>query len=132
MPTHRRTFTGLPQEIGHARRWARSVLGGHPCTDDALLVVTELGTNAIAHTASRGGSFLLAVNCSETAVTVTVTDSGGTSTRPHVEHPDDEAFGGRGLALVTAYATRVRIRGDHRGHTITVELCAKASESAVR
>ncbi|MEU9605084.1 ATP-binding protein [Streptomyces sp. NPDC048057] len=128
MPTHRRTFAGLPQEVSRARRWTRDLLGAHPCADDALLIVTELGTNAITHTASGGGDFLVAVTQAETAVTITVTDLGGAQTRPHVAHSDSGDVGGRGLALVTMCATRVSIRGDRGGHTVTAELHSKAPE----
>ncbi|AZK95526.1 MULTISPECIES: ATP-binding protein [Streptomyces] len=129
MPTYRRPFAGLPQEVSRARRWTRTVLGPHPCADDALLVVTELGTNAIAHSGGGRGGFHLAVTYTETAATITVTDSGGSSSRPRITHPDDDALGGRGLALVSAYATEIRISGDHHGHTITAELCAKPTEA---
>ncbi|MFI1826511.1 ATP-binding protein [Streptomyces sp. NPDC020412] len=128
MPTHRRTFAGLPQEVSRARRWTRDLLGAHPCADDALLIVTELGTNAITHTASGGGDFLVVVTHAKAAVTITVTDLGGAHTRPHVTHPHSEAVGGRGLALVTICATKVSVSGDHGGHTVTAELHSKATE----
>jgi anti-sigma regulatory factor (Ser/Thr protein kinase) len=123
MPTHRRTFAGLPHEVSHARRWTRDLLGPHPCADDAALVVTELGANAITHTASAGTKFLLTVTYDPSGpVTIAVTDSGGTTTRPHIEHPDQDATGGRGLALVSACASVVRVSGDGCGHTVTAEL----------
>ena len=125
MPTHRRTFAGLPQEVSQARRWTRAILGTHPCADDAALVVSELGANAITHTASGDGSFLLAVTHAETTVTITVTDAGGTTSHPHVEHPAEDSPSGRGLALVTTSADAVTIHGDHRGHTVTAELRPK-------
>ncbi len=81
-----------------------------------------MGANAITHTASGDGGFLLAVTLGEAAVTITVTDAGGALTRPHVEHPDNHATGGRGLALVVTYADEVRVSGDQQGHSVTAEL----------
>ncbi|MFE7130053.1 ATP-binding protein [Streptomyces sp. NPDC057638] len=131
MPTHRRTFAGLPHEVSRARRWTRTILGTHPCTDDALIVVSELGANAITHTASSRGTFRLAVSYAETTVTITVTDSGGTPTHPHVEHPTADALSGRGLALVTAYANKVHITGDRHGRTVTAQLATPGGAGEV-
>ncbi|MDT0308829.1 ATP-binding protein [Streptomyces sp. DSM 44917] len=123
MPTYHRTFPARPEEITRARRWTRAVLGTHPCADDAALVVTELGTNAIAHTTSPHPAFRLAItDDGGQAVTISVTDSGSTASRPHVEHADDGATGGRGLYLVTACATAWQVTGDHHGHTVTAHL----------
>ncbi|MEU5160755.1 ATP-binding protein [Streptomyces sp. NPDC020875] len=127
MPTYQRLFTGQPQEVSRARHWTRVALGPHPCMDEALLVVTELGTNAIAHSRDGRGSFHLTVTYTETTATITVTDSGGTGSRPRVTHADEDSLGGRGLALVSAYAAEIRISGDHHGYTVTAELRAEAA-----
>src|SRR4051794_34170301 len=47
MPTHRRTFPGEPQQLRAARNWTRTTLNGHPHTEDAALIVTELSTNVL-------------------------------------------------------------------------------------
>ncbi|CAL2066726.1 protein of unknown function [Streptomyces murinus] len=54
---------GFPEEVSRARRWTRDILRGSPLADDAALIVSELSTNAIRHTASglACGSFHLAV-----------------------------------------------------------------------
>ena len=52
MPTYRRTFPGLPEEIHKARRFIRQCLDGSPVAADAGLIVSELATNALRHTAS--------------------------------------------------------------------------------
>ncbi|MFD5317926.1 ATP-binding protein [Streptomyces sp. NPDC127098] len=114
------TCRGIPQEITRARKFVREIFEGEPWADDAALIVTELGTNALAHT--TGGGFRLTLTRSPEGITIAVTDSGGTTTRPHVQDPTTDNTGGRGLALVHAYADTVTIHGDHRGHTVTAEL----------
>lgn len=125
MPTHRRTFPGHPQELRTVRNWIRTVLDGHPHSDDAALIATELGSNALRHSSSgsRFGSFHLTLMRSPSTVVIAVTDMGGSTTAPHVEQPGEDDLHGRGLSLVTVLADRVEVRGDNRhGHTVTAEL----------
>ncbi|MEZ0092682.1 ATP-binding protein [Streptacidiphilus sp. EB129] len=63
MTTHRRAFRGVPEVLGAARAWLRRLLDGHPCADDAKLIVSELAANAIRHTASgdQTGTFHVAL-----------------------------------------------------------------------
>lgn len=118
------TCPGLPQEVGRARRWAREILADTPCADDAALIVTELGSNAVRHTASGNGFgvFRVALVRSPETVALSVTDNGGTSTAPHLASPNDDDPQGRGLALVAAVAHRIQVRGDRLGRTVTAEL----------
>lgn len=122
MPTHRRTFPGHAEDVTRARHWTRTILGNHPSTDDASLVVTELGTNAISHTTSAERGFTLTLTEADGTVTISMTDAGGTTSTPHVEHPAPDATHGRGLTLVAACATRAEVHGHHHGHTVTAEL----------
>ncbi|MFE9418385.1 ATP-binding protein [Streptomyces griseofuscus] len=126
MPTHRRSFPGDPKELQAARRWTRAVLDGHPRSEDAALVVTELGTNAVVHTASgnSGGTFHVALTVSPLAVVIEVTDSGTPETSPRVQRPTPESTHGRGLGMVAALADRVRIQGGDPGRTVTAVLDA--------
>jgi anti-sigma regulatory factor (Ser/Thr protein kinase) len=56
-PKHR-VFPGRPDQIAHARDFTRRVLGLCPVLDEAVLLVSELATNAIEHTATGNeGSF---------------------------------------------------------------------------
>ncbi|MEU2080405.1 ATP-binding protein [Streptomyces albus] len=119
------TCPGLLEEVGRARRWTRDVLAGSPHADSAALIVSELGTNALLHSSSGHGAGAFHVNVARYpgAVVVSVLDSGGAGTAPHVEHPGKDNPHGRGLALVHALAQRVHVCGDHRrGHTVTAEL----------
>ena len=48
----RRVFPGSGDQVGRARQFVGQVLGGCPAADDAVLLTSELVTNAITHTAS--------------------------------------------------------------------------------
>ncbi|GAA2622891.1 ATP-binding protein [Streptomyces axinellae] len=124
------TCPGLPEEVSRLRRWTRDVLRDSACADDAALIVSELGSNALVHSASGGpnGSFHVSLHRSPGTVVLAVTDTGGGSTKPHVETPDEEETHGRGLGLVTALASRVCVSGDDYGRTVTVEMNDKAKE----
>ncbi|MFJ6667919.1 ATP-binding protein [Streptomyces sp. NPDC091383] len=126
MPTYRRSFPGDPRELHAARRWTRAMLDGHPRSEDAALVVTELGTNAVVHTASghSGGTFHVALTVSPLAVVIEVTDSGTSETSPQAQRPTPESTHGRGLGMVAALTDRLRIQGGAPGRTVTAELDA--------
>ncbi|MEU6550190.1 ATP-binding protein [Streptomyces sp. NPDC046915] len=129
MPTHQRTFPGDPQQLRAARSWTRATLDGHPHSEDAALIVTELGTNALMHTASGDatGTFHVTLTISESAVTVAVSDSGDTKSTPAVQHPSPNATHGRGLGMVAALADCVEVQGDNAGRTVTAELRLRAN-----
>ncbi|MEW2271785.1 ATP-binding protein [Streptomyces griseofuscus] len=117
---------GFPEEVSRARRWTRDILRGSPLADDAALIVSELSTNAIRHTASGldSGIFHLAVAVSARIVAVSVTDDGGTGAAPKIEHQDHDAEHGRGLDMVSLIAHRVVVHSSDQGYTVTAELYA--------
>jgi anti-sigma regulatory factor (Ser/Thr protein kinase) len=124
------TCPGHLEEVGRARRWTRDVLSDSGHADDAALIVTELGTNALLHSASgnQGEAFSLTISRTPETVLISVTDTGGTRTTPHVEHSDENDTHGRGLALVSTLAQRLHITGDDKhGHTVTVELATSTA-----
>lgn len=118
------TCPGFPEEVGRARRWTRDILRGSPLAEDAQVIVSELSTNAILHTASgqESGSFHLALAVSAQVVALSVTDGGGNGTAPKVEHQDEDAEHGRGLGMVSAIAHRVVVHDSNGGYTVTAEL----------
>ncbi|MET9144996.1 ATP-binding protein [Streptomyces sp. NPDC004042] len=126
MPTHRRSFLGDPRELRAARQWTHAMLDGHPRSDDAALIVTELGTNAVVHTASGGSTFHVTLTVSPLAVVIEVTDLGTPDTSPRVQRPTPDSTHGRGLGMVAALADRLQTRGDDSGRTVTAELHAPA------
>ncbi|WP_371598300.1 ATP-binding protein [Streptomyces sp. NBC_00564] len=122
------TCPGFPEEVSRARRWTRDILRGSPLAEDAEVIVSELSTNAILHTASgqESGSFHLALAVSSQMVAPSVTDDGGNGTAPKVEHQGDDAEHGRGLGMVSAIAHRVVVHDSNGGYTVTAELFVDA------
>ncbi|MEU2353695.1 ATP-binding protein [Streptomyces misionensis] len=102
------------------------MLRGSALADEAALIVSELSTNAIRHTASGldSGIFHLAVAVSAQVVAVSVTDDGGTGTAPKIEHQDHDVEHGRGLDMVSLIAHRMVVHSSDQGHTVTAELYA--------
>jgi Histidine kinase-like ATPase domain len=91
---------GTPAAAAIARRLAREVLTGCPRTDDLVLAVSELATNAVIHSASgQGGKFTLRVRTAPRWARVEVTDLGP------VENPF-AARNGWGLAIVADVTDR--------------------------
>ncbi|QXJ23626.1 ATP-binding protein [Actinomadura graeca] len=103
-----RLFAGQPQSIGDARAFARALVVDR-APDDLVrtveLVVSELCTNAVEHTASGedGGEFVLELEVQCGHVRVGVLDMGA-QTRPAVsdQASGSDVISGRGLFIVEA------------------------------
>jgi anti-sigma regulatory factor (Ser/Thr protein kinase) len=95
------SFTGTDHPVQDAREAVQEayaeVLGAR--LPDALLVVSELVTNAASHTA---GVRNLVMHDDGGVTSLTVLDKGGTPTWPRVAESDPLAESGRGLRLVDA------------------------------
>jgi anti-sigma regulatory factor (Ser/Thr protein kinase) len=103
-----RLFEGRTESIRDARAFARAFIAERVPDDlveTAELVVSELCTNAVEHTASgdTGGHFILELEIHTGRVRVSVVDLGA-QTRPAVNdaQADDDAESGRGLLIVDA------------------------------
>ncbi|GII80719.1 hypothetical protein Sru01_57010 [Sphaerisporangium rufum] len=96
-----------------------SFLSGWPVLDAAELIVSELATNAIRHSASRrfGGRFQVMIHAQHDRVWLGVADEGGPD-RPALAVPGEHEEGGRGLVLVAALAESCGVRGDEQGRTV--------------
>lgn len=113
-----RTLAGEPTSVVQARSLLRSFAGDNPRTDDAELVLSELATNAVMHSASRqdGGEFEIRLALLPGCLRIEVADQGQPVSAPL--SPPEESFGpdedpafpygesGRGLMLVDAVADR--------------------------
>jgi anti-sigma regulatory factor (Ser/Thr protein kinase) len=114
------TLAGRAERARIARAFVAGVLGpGHPCGDDAGLLVTELFGNSVQHSRSgaAGQTVTVAVRAGDGLVRVEVTDRGGPGV-PELYSAGRDAEGGRGLQMVAGLAARwgYRRRG---GRTVT-------------
>jgi Bacteriocin-protection, YdeI or OmpD-Associated len=92
-----------------------------PARDDVASVATELGSNAIRHTASgRGGWFVVEVAWFRPVVRVAVTDDGAAAGPRVIDDPAGEH--GRGLLVVAGLSVRTGVVGDHRGRLVWADV----------
>lgn len=119
------TFAGSADQVRQARRFVGRVLGDCPVADVAALLVSELATNAIIHTASgKDGRFAVIVHCTGTWARVEVWDEGSVSTPVACSHgtPGESGYG---LGLVELMASRWGQEGGVRGRVVWFELEGK-------
>ncbi|MGW4662135.1 ATP-binding protein [Streptosporangium sandarakinum] len=142
-------FPANRDQIRHARDFVAGLLGvGHPLHDDAVLLTSELTTNAVEHACGPGGrpngesgkpggpdgavgrpagpndgprEFLVTLAFVERGVLVTVQNP-GSARIPCPRDPGPDAVGGRGLALVNTLAARWGFHRDSLGTVIWFEL----------
>lgn len=70
------TLPGFSCMVAVARVAVRALLPGNPRVDDAELIVSELATNAVRHSTSRGGQFELVLDLTPGRVRIEVKDGG--------------------------------------------------------
>jgi anti-sigma regulatory factor (Ser/Thr protein kinase) len=100
------TLAGRAERARAARAFVGAVLGpGHPCGDDAELLVSEIFGNSVRHSGSGAAGETVAVRVGDGMVRVEVTDRAGPGT-PELRPAGRGAEGGRGLQLVAALAVR--------------------------
>jgi anti-sigma regulatory factor (Ser/Thr protein kinase) len=118
----RRVFPGDERQLGMLRRWLASLLPDCQARHDVACVATELGTNAIVHTASggRGGSFAVEITWHRTVVRVAVADCGAPDGPRVVEDP--AGLHGRGLVVVRGLSVRTGVCGDQRGRLVWADI----------
>ena len=107
LPTYRRTFPGLPEEVRKARRFASQCLAGSATAEQVCLMVSELATNALRHSRSghRNGHFTITITVGADHARVEVADQGShTGSVPHLAPSSAEDESSRGLAIVEALA----------------------------
>ncbi|WP_440068802.1 ATP-binding protein [Streptosporangium sp. OZ121] len=130
-------FGATRDQVRSARNFVAEILGGdHPLHDDAVLLTSELATNAVEHPTQpvdtgigwdgtgpveRPGEFVVTVAFLPHGVVVTVQDP-GSARIPCVRNSGLDATGGRGLMLVNDLATRWGFHRDGTGTVIWFEL----------
>jgi anti-sigma regulatory factor (Ser/Thr protein kinase) len=111
------TLAGRAERARVARTFVGGVLGpGHPCGDDAALLVSELFGNSVRYSQS-GATVTVTVRAGDGVVRVEVTDRSGPGT-PELYLAGCDAEGGRGLQMVAGLAARWGW-GKRGGRTVT-------------
>jgi two-component sensor histidine kinase len=120
----RRSFPGHPDQVARARDFTRRTLGACTVTEEAVLLVSELVTNALEHTATgSGGRFDVTILGGESSVMIAVTDNGSDKIPvSSALDPETETETGRGLGLVELIAKRWGHCGGRHGRTVWFEL----------
>jgi anti-sigma regulatory factor (Ser/Thr protein kinase) len=116
----RLTLPGQPDHVREARTLVAKALGDlHPRRDDAVLMTSELVTNAVLHTNScrPGGTVMITVMESADGVRVEVADSGSELGAP-VVRADVFTADGHGLFLVQNLADQWGYLRDESGTTV--------------
>lgn len=121
-----RAFPGIPRHAGSARRFVAGLLEGSPFRDDAVVVLSELFTNALLHTSSGGPGGLVVVQVTRWrhGVRIAVTDQ-GSSAEPIIGDPDSAgvlAENGHGLYLAAHLAQHLGWHDDASGRTVAAVL----------
>ena len=71
------TYPGRLDQVRLVRRAIAAHLAGSPAADDAVLIASELASNAILHSVSRGDSFVIRAELYPDYVWIEVQDLGG-------------------------------------------------------
>ena len=117
----RRVFPGEARQLAVLRRWLELLLPECPARGDVAYVATELGANAVRHTASGdGGWFAVEVTMHRQAVRVAVADGGAPGEPRVLDDPMGEH--GRGLLVVQGLSARTGVSGDHRGRLVWADV----------
>ena len=114
----RRVFPGSDDQVRRARSFVGQLLGGCPAADDAILLTSELVTNAITHTESgQGGKVTVTVYRADTRVRIEVRDDGSAQV-PAVRLDGGAGESGYGLGLVELMAHRWGHRGGRHNRIV--------------
>jgi anti-sigma regulatory factor (Ser/Thr protein kinase) len=118
----RHAFPGRRDQVAYARDFVRRAVGCCPVLDEAILLTSELCTNALQHTASgNGGLFEVTVYRRDGSLRVEVRDDGA-GTVPAVRSFEELSEDGRGLEIVRLIAHRWGQNGDEFGRSVFFEL----------
>ncbi|WP_049568211.1 ATP-binding protein [Nocardiopsis sp. SBT366] len=122
-------FPGQVDEIARVRAFVRALLQDHPTAEDAVLVASELATNALRHSrsSSDGGMFVVRVNDHGDRVRIAVVDYGSNSDwNGQTTDPETWTEHGRGLVLVNALAKQWGVSPEPVGTCVWADLATFA------
>lgn len=123
---------GLPEHVREARSFIAKALGElHPNLDNAVLLTSELVTNAVMHSHSRcyGGTITVLIMEAAGDVRIEVTDEGSDLSTPIVRG-DVYASDGHGLFLVQTISDQWGYIRDDTGTTVWFLLSAIGNSPA--
>jgi hypothetical protein len=116
-----RVFPGHARQLGVLRRWLSSVLPDCPAQDDIACVATELGSNAVQHTASGDdGWFTVGILRRGPVVRVAVADGGAECGPRLIRCPAGEH--GRGLLVVRSMSVGMGVCGGLKGRLVWADI----------
>jgi serine/threonine-protein kinase RsbW len=87
---HTATYPGRADQVSHVRHAMAKYLARCPAAGDAVLIVSELASNAIVHSASRGAFFTIRAEVRADHVRIEAEDLGGPW---HSKQRDDRPHG---------------------------------------
>jgi len=110
-----RIFPNAPTGVRDARAFVADTLHDvdRRVVDAAVLMVSELATNAVVHTTSPFG---IGVESLDDEVRISVTDHGDGV--PHLRHASAADTTGRGLGIVAAFAAEWGVDQDRDSKTV--------------
>ncbi|GAA1274389.1 hypothetical protein GCM10009677_29520 [Sphaerisporangium rubeum] len=115
-------FPGAETSAAEGRRWLRKILGDHPRRDDAVLLLSELLTNAVLHTTSTELHATVLIDW-DAVIHLKVADQGAPTSpclcRPQ---PDPLTESGRGIHLVRNLSHRWGFLKDTTGCVVWLTL----------
>jgi anti-sigma regulatory factor (Ser/Thr protein kinase) len=92
------------QSVGQARRLVSNVLRGSTAeaqrVDDALLVASELVSNAISHGSRQGDEIDVRFSLTGSTLVLCVVDSARADAVPHLRRRDPTRAAGRGMEII--------------------------------
>jgi serine/threonine-protein kinase RsbW len=123
-----RAFPGLSQEVAHARHFVSALLSERGPVEDAVLIVSELATNAVRHSLSGAadGWFLVIVRFRDDLVRIEVIDQGGARV-PHLCDVTGQEESGRGLLLIAACAKDWGVKNVPGGRSVWADLVRESA-----
>jgi anti-sigma regulatory factor (Ser/Thr protein kinase) len=116
----RERFPAEVSSVARARRFLTAAAGpvlDERARDQALLLVSELASNAVRHARSE---YEVRVRCDAATLHLEVHDDGSGTPRPQTADPDCES--GRGLMLVDTLSSAWGVEAEAPGKTVWFEL----------
>jgi two-component sensor histidine kinase len=97
---YQRTYPGQTDQVRHVRHDVAEHLGDCPAAASTVLIASEIATNSIVHSRSRGGHFTIRIEVHRDCLRIECRDAGG-PWRGRRRTDDHDEYS-RGLSIVAA------------------------------